>query len=355
MLNIEHILQEAIVKQASDIFLVAGHPYALKIHGEIKAMQETKLMPNDTQRLIQEIYKYAGQNSYADFLKKKDDDFSFSIPNVGRFRCNVYMQRNSPAAVLRVVSFQLPDPAKMNIPEVITSLANAKKGMILISGPAGSGKSTTLACLVDRINEQRNAHIITIEDPIEYLHTHKKSIVSQREVFHDTQDYLSALRAALREAPEVILVGEMRDLETINTAVTAAETGHLILSTLHTLGAVNTVDRMIDVFPSEQQQQIRVQLSMTLHAVVSEQLVPAIDGTIIPVFEIMIVNPAIRTQIREGKIHQLENSIIAGKNQGMITMDESLLKLYEAGKIDKDTALMYSSNQERMRKKLGII
>lgn len=355
MLDIEQILKEAIEKNASDIFIVAGHPCALKINGEIYARDDIRLMPMDTERLIKEIYQYVGQNTYEEFLKKKDDDFSFSIPNVGRFRCNIYLQRNSPAAVLRVVSFRLPDPKEMQIPEVVTSLSNAKKGLILISGPAGSGKSTTLACIIDKINEQRNTHIITIEDPIEYLHTHKKSIVSQREVFHDTKDYLSALRAALREAPEVILVGEMRDLETINTAVTAAETGHLILSTLHTLGAVNTIDRMIDVFPSEQQQQIRVQLSMTLHAVVSEQLVPAIDGSIIPVFEIMIVNPAIRTQIREGKIHQLENSIIAGKNQGMITMDESLLKLYEAGKIDKDTTLLYASNQERMRKKLGII
>ena len=314
VVTIEQMLKEAIARDASDIFLVAGHPYAFKINGEIHSMQETRLMPNDTAQLIQEIYQYALQNTYEDFLKKKDDDFSFSIPDVGRFRCNVYLQRNSQAAVLRVVRFELPDPVELNIPQVITSLAAV----------------------------------------IEYLHAHKKSIVSQREVYHDTQDYLNALRSALREAPEVILVGEMRDLETINTAVTAAETGHLILSTLHTMGAANTIDRMIDVFPSEQQQQIRVQLSMTLHAVISEQLVPATDGGIIPVFEIMIVNPAIRTQIREGKIHQLENSMIAGRDQGMITMDESLMKLYEEGRIDKEAALMYASNSERMRKKLNM-
>ena len=335
MVTIEQMLKEAIARDASDIFLVAGHPYAFKINGEIHSMQETRLMPNDTAQLIQEIYQYALQNTYEDFLKKKDDDFSFSIPDVGRFRCNVYLQRNSQAAVLRVVRFELPDPVELNIPQVITSLAAVKKGMILVSGPAGCVKSTTLACIIDKINESRNVHIITIEDPIEYLHAHKKSIVSQREVYHDTQDYLNALRSALREAPEVILVGEMRDLETINTAVTAAETGHLILSTLHTMGAANTIDRMIDVFPSE-------------------QLVPATDGGIIPVFEIMIVNPAIRTQIREGKIHQLENSMIAGRDQGMITMDESLMKLYEAGRIDKEAALMYASNSERMRKKLNM-
>ena len=339
MVTIEQMLKEAIARDASDIFLVAGHPYAFKINGEIHSMQETRLMPNDTAQLIQEIYQYALQNTYEDFLKKKDDDFSFSIPDVGRFRCNVYLQRNSQAAVLRVVRFELPDPVELNIPQVITSLAAVKKGMILVSGPAGCGKSTTLACIIDKINESRNVHIITIEDPIEYLHAHKKSIVSQREVYHDTQDYLNALRSALREAPEVILVGE---------------TGHLILSTLHTMGAANTIDRMIDVFPSEQQQQIRVQLSMTLHAVISEQLVPATDGGIIPVFEIMIVIPAIRTQIREGKIHQLENSMIAGRDQGMITMDESLMKLYEEGRIDKEAALMYASNSERMRKKLNM-
>lgn len=353
MISIEQMLQDAISMEASDIFLVAGHPYAFKIKGEIQSIGDERLMPDDTALLIKEIYSYALQNQYEEFLKKKDDDFSFSIPNIGRFRCNVYLQRNSQAAVLRVVRFELPDPVELQIPEVITNLSSVKKGMILVSGPAGCGKSTTLACIIDKINENRNVHIITIEDPIEYLHSHKQSIVSQREVYHDTQDYLSALRSALREAPEVILVGEMRDLETINTAVTAAETGHLILSTLHTMGAANTIDRMIDVFPPSQQQQIRVQLSMTLDAVISEQLVPGIDGTIIPVFEIMIVNPAIRTQIREGKIHQLENSMIAGKDLGMITMDDSLYALYKDGKITKETALMYASNSERMRKKIN--
>ena len=283
-----------------------------------------------------------------------DDDLSCSIKGVARFRVSIMKQRGSLAAVIRVVHFEIPRPEDMNIPPEVIRTANLKKGLVLVTGAAGSGKSTTLACIIDEINRTRNSHIITLEDPIEYLHAHKKSIVSQREVYHDTQDYLNALRSALREAPEVILVGEMRDLETINTAVTAAETGHLILSTLHTMGAANTIDRMIDVFPSEQQQQIRVQLSMTLHAVISEQLVPATDGGIIPVFEIMIVNPAIRTQIREGKIHQLENSMIAGRDQGMITMDESLMKLYEAGRIDKEAALMYASNSERMRKKLNM-
>ncbi|MEG0735628.1 type IV pilus twitching motility protein PilT [Amedibacillus sp. YH-ame6] len=353
MISIEEMLHQAIQMNASDIFLVAGHPYAFKVNGTIISVGEDKLKPETTASLIKEIYGYVVQNRYEDFIQKKDDDFSFSIPDVGRFRCNVYMQRNSQAAVLRVVTFDLPDPVKLGVPEIITNLSSVKKGLILVSGPAGSGKSTTLACIIDKINQNRNVHIITIEDPIEFLHSHKQSIVSQREVYHDTQDYLNALRSALREAPEVILVGEMRDLETINVSVTAAETGHLILSTLHTVGAANTVDRMIDVFPPSQQQQIRVQLSMTLHAVVSEQLVPTIDGGIVPVFEIMIATPAIRTQIREGKIHQIDNSIVAGKEQGMQSMDESLFDLYQKGIISKDTAVLYANNAERMSKKIS--
>lgn len=355
MQQVSDILRDALERNASDIFFIAGHCCAFKVNGDIINYNEERLMPEDTARLIKEIYEFAPQNNYEDFIEEKDDDFSFSIPNVGRFRVNVYMQRNSQAAVLRVVRFELPDPQQLHVPDTIMNLWKTKKGMILVSGPAGSGKSTTLACLIDKINQSRNVHIITIEDPIEYLHSHKRSIVSQREVFHDTKGYLHALRAALREAPEVILVGEMRDLETMEVAVTAAETGHLILSTLHTMGAANTVDRMIDVFPSAQQQQIRIQLSMTLQAVISEQLLPAIGGGMVPAYEIMIVNPAIRTLIRDGKIHQLDNAILSGKDMGMITMDDCLCDLVRAEKITKETAMMYASNQERCKKKLDEI
>lgn len=213
--------------------------------------------------------------------------------------------------------------------------------MILISGSAGSGKSTTLACIIDRINSTRNAHIITIEDPIEYLHSHKKSIVSQREVYHDTKGYLPALRAALRETPEVILLGEMRDEETISTAITAAETGHLLLSTLHTVGAVNTIDRILDTF-SHNQTQIRSQLSMVLNCIVSEQLVPTLDGSVVPVFEVLKMTPAIRSQIREGKIHQIENTMSSSKQLGMVTMDDALIELVRKKIISKETAILYS-------------
>ena len=352
MIDVEKMLKDAVDKDASDIFIVAGSPYAFKINGEIMMMDEQKLMPKDCEEVISKIYEYAPYSSYDVFLSTGDDDFSFSIPHVGRFRVNVYRQRNSQAAVLRVVQFDSPNPQALSIPDYIMDLHKEKKGMILVSGSAGSGKSTTLACIIDKINETRNSHIITIEDPIEYLHSHKKSIVSQREILHDTKDYLQALRAALRETPEVILLGEMRDSETITTALTAAETGHLIFSTLHTVGAANTIDRIIDSF-STNQQQIRTQLSMVLNAVVSEQLLPTIDGGVVPAFEFMIVNPAIRSQIRDGKTYQIDNTIASNRNIGMITIDDSIYKLFEQGKISTDTAILYSSNPEQMKKRVA--
>ena len=350
-MEIKKLLEEVVTKGASDIFIVAGSPCAIKIDGRISKYSDERLTPHDTERMIRDIYEIANNAGIEEFMRSGDDDFSFSIPNVGRFRVNAYRQRNSCAAVLRVVSFQLPDPEVMNIPKVITDLANQKKGMVLVTGPAGSGKSTTLACIIDQINRNRNTHIITIEDPIEYLHSHDKSIVSQREVYHDTHDYVSALRAALREAPEVILVGEMRDLETIDIAVTAAETGHLVFSSLHTVGAANTIDRMIDVFPPSQQQQIRVQLAMVLNAVISQQLVPGIDGKMIPVFEIMICNQAIRTLIRDGKTHQIDNAISTNRQIGMVTMDDAIVDLYKQNKITKETAVMYASNPNLIERK----
>ena len=231
-------------------------------------------------------------------------------------------------------------------------VAKMTKGLVLVTGPAGSGKSTTLACIIDEINKTRNAHVITLEDPIEYLHRHNKSVVTQREIGTDTESYVSGLRAALRQAPDVILLGEMRDYETIRTAMTAAETGHLVISTLHTVGAANSIDRIIDSFPPEQQQQIRLQISMVLQAVISQQLVPALDGGEIPAFEIMILNNAIRNQIRNSQIHQINNSISSFQDQGMMTMDTSLMKLYQADMISRENAVIYSTNSELMEKSL---
>lgn len=232
------------------------------------------------------------------------------------------------------------------------NLSTLQKGLVLVTGSAGCGKSTTLACIIDEINKTRNAHIITIEDPIEYLHRHNKSIVSQREVFHDASNYAHALRAALREAPNVILVGEMRDLETIQTALSAAETGHLVLSTLHTVGAAETINRIIDVFPPSQQHQIKIQLSMVLHSIVSQQLIPSLDNQLIPAFEILMTNSAIKTQIRDGKTHQIDNYIQSGKKEGMLAMDDSIYQLFKDGKISVDNAMLYASNSEVMAKKV---
>lgn len=351
-MDIKELLKEIVTRNASDIFIVAGSPCAIKVAGKIIKYNDTRLMPLDTEKMIKDIYQLANNRDFSNFLASGDDDFSFSLPNIGRFRVNAYRQRNSCAAVLRIVRFELPDPKKMHIPEIVCDLANQKKGMILVTGPAGSGKSTTLACIIDQINQKRNTHIITIEDPIEYLHSHNKSIVSQREVFHDTKNYVAALKAALREAPEVILVGEMRDLETIDIAITAAETGHLIFSSLHTIGAANTIDRMIDVFPASQQQQIRVQLAMVLNAVICQQLLPGVDGKMIPAFEIMICNQAIRTLIRDGKTHQIDSTISNSRQLGMITMDEAIIELYKQGKISKETALMYATNPKIVERRL---
>lgn len=351
MKDIELVLEEAISSEASDIFLVAGCPYSLKIKGEIIQMDDQRLTPKDTEIAIKKLYSLSILDRYQHFIENGDDDFSFSLPNVGRFRVNVYLQRNSQAAVLRVVKFDLPDPKKMSIPQQIIDFYKIKKGMILVSGPAGSGKSTTLACIIDKINTTRNAHIVTIEDPIEFLHNHKRSIVSQREVYHDTKDYLHALRSALRETPEVILLGEMRDAETITTAISAAETGHLLLSTLHTVGAANTLDRILDTF-GHNQDQVRSQLSMVLHAVVSEQLLPTIQGGVVPAFEIMLVNPAIRSQIREGKVHQINNTIATGRSQGMVSMDDSIFDLFKQGMITSETAELYAINPEQMKKRV---
>lgn len=351
-MDIKELLKEIVTRNASDIFIVAGSPCAIKVAGKIIKYNDTRLMPLDTEKMIKDIYQLANNRDFSNFLASGDDDFSFSLPNIGRFRVNAYRQRNSCAAVLRIVRFELPDPKKMHIPEIVCDLANQKKGMILVTGPAGSGKSTTLACIIDQINQKRNTHIITIEDPIEYLHSHNKSIVSQREVFHDTKNYVAALKAALREAPEVILVGEMRDLETIDIAITAAETGHLIFSSLHTVGAANTIDRMIDVFPASQQQQIRVQLAMVLNAVICQLLLPGVDGKMIPAFEIMICNQAIRTLIRDGKTHQIDSTISNSRQLGMITMDEAIIELYKQGKISKETALMYATNPKIVERRL---
>jgi len=339
---------------ASDIFIVAGLPLTHKVNGQMRISDETKLMPQQTAEMITAIYQLAEDRDMTRLLTTGDDDFSFAIKGVARYRISAYKQRGSVSAVIRVITFSIPKPEDLGIPKNIIQFSDKKKGLVLITGPAGSGKSTTLACMIDHINSTRQSHIITLEDPLEYLHMHKKSIVSQREVITDTESYLTALRASLRQSPDVILLGEMRDYETMNVAMTAAETGHLILSTLHTIGASNTIDRIIDAFPPNQQHQIAIQLSMVLQAVVSQQLIPTIDGGIAPVFEIMTLTPAIRNMIRESKVHQIDGMIYSSAADDMIAMDTSLLNMFKSGRISEKTALTFATNADLLAKKMKV-
>lgn len=351
-MSVMDYLQKAVECNAADIFIVAGLPVSMRINGNIENMPGDMLRPEDTKELLEEIYKLAGDRSMEEFLDRGDDDFSFAVPGLSRFRVNAYKQRGAFSAIVRVITFSLPDPLALGIPEKIISFSKFSKGLVLVSGPAGSGKSTTLACLIDHINKNYDKHIITLEDPLEFLHRHQKSIVSQREINVDTESYVTALRASLRQSPDVILLGEMRDFETIQVAMTAAETGHLIFSTLHTIGAANTIDRIIDVFPPNQQRQIAVQLSMVLQAVVTQQLVPATDGGMVPAFEIMTVTPAIRNMIRDNKIPQIDGLLYSSANDDLISMDTWLVKLYQQGRITRETALTYASNPDMMSKKI---
>jgi len=351
MAKIVEYLQRAVEDHASDLFVVAGGAVSEKVDGHIRPLTESRLMPADTKELIDEIYALADRSKEA-YLRDGDDDFSFAIRGLARFRVNAYRQRGSLAAVVRIVSFNIPDWKQIHIPQRVMDLAQLSNGLILMTGTAGSGKSTTQACIIDQINRSRDCHIITLEDPIEFLHKNQMGIVSQREIAVDTGDYLSGLRACLRQSPDVILLGEIRDAETIRTALTAAETGHLIIATLHTKGAINAIDRIIDSFPGSYQAQIRTMLSLVLKTVVSQQMLPDKDGGMVPAFEIMHTNNAIRSMIRDNKNHQISNVIAASQSEGMITMDQSILELYRAGMITKDTAIDYAENPAVLRRQL---
>jgi len=341
----------AVEKRASDIFIGAGRRMSFKIGGVIIGQGDGPVSVEESRRIVKGLYELANR-SIDRFEQNGDDDFPITLPGVARFRVSAYNQRGTYAAVIRVVLFELPDYKMLGIPDDVMQIANEKNGLVLVTGPAGSGKTTTLACAIDQINKSRNCHIITLEDPIEYLHRDCKSLVSQREISTDTESYLSALKACLRQAPDIVLLGEMRDHETIKTAMTAAETGHLIISTLHTVGAVNTIDRIIDVFSPGQQQQVRVQLSMLLRTVISQKLIIKKDGGIVPAFEIMHVNSSIRNLIRESKTHQIDNVIQTSSNLGMISMDSYILNLVQKGEVSHEVAINQAANQEQMSKYL---
>ncbi len=349
MTELKQYLKQAVERGASDLFLVAGTTASCRIRGQLCPLEGGKLLPPDTKRLIHGLYELA-ERSEESFHRRGDDDFSFAVPGLARFRVSTYRQRGSEAAVIRVVAFNIPSYRDINIPEQVMELAGITSGLVLCTGIAGSGKSTTQACIIDRINHTRACHVITLEDPIEFLHRNDRSIISQREIAIDTADCLSGLRACLRQAPDVILLGEMRDAETIRTAMTAAETGHTVFATLHTCGAANSIDRIIDAFPAEQQGQIRIQLASLLHTVISQRLIPGKNETILPIFEIMTVNSAAKTMIREGRTHQLPPLI--AQTEGMLAMDQSLYTLYREGKITAETAMEYADFPDQMKRRI---
>lgn len=349
--DIFELLDRTVQQKASDLHISVGMPPLIRLDGQLTEVGDRPLMPPDTEAMIRQILS---QEQFQSLETKGELDLSFSRAGLGRFRVNAYRQRGTYSAALRVLSVGIPTIEDLGLPTVVKELAMKQRGLILVTGPTGSGKSTTLASMVDYINRNKNCHIMTLEDPIEYLHRHNRSMVNQREIGSDSESFANALRAALRQDPDVILVGEMRDLETIAIAITAAETGHLVLSTLHTIGAVKTIDRIIDVFPTHQQQQVRIQLSTVLEGVISQQLMPkAHDKGRVAAVEVMVSTPAVRNLIREGKTHQIQSIVQTGSKFGMKTMDTSLYELVLKGLVTDEDALNHCIDREYMERLLG--
>lgn len=350
--ELKDALDLSMKRGASDVHISVGRPIMIRVDGVLVELDEHVLSPGDVESYIMPILK---DNQKEDLIRQGEIDFAYSLAGVGRFRLNVFRQRGTYAAALRLLPFNIPTPDMLSIPDAVVELTKKKRGLVLVTGPTGSGKSTTLASLINEINKSQPVHIITLEDPIEYLHKSQKAVVVQREIGLDTQSYGQALRAALRQDPDIILLGEMRDLDTIATAVTAAETGHLVFSTVHTIGAAPTIDRIVDVFPPHQQEQIRIQLATVLECVVSQQLLPqaSIEGGRCAAFEVMVANPAIRNLIREAKTFQIPSMMQTNRKSGMITMDDALFDLYHNGKISKETALTFAQDYSYLSRKIG--
>ncbi|SDB95660.1 twitching motility protein PilT [Pelagirhabdus alkalitolerans] len=349
-MDVEKLLKTAMQNDASDLHLTVGSPPIIRKDGDLTPLNETKLKPEDTEKLVKSLLS---EEQFKTLNANGEIDFSYAVPGVSRYRVNAYRQRGSYAMALRTIPIHIPSMDELHLPDVMHQLVNKRRGLILVTGPTGSGKSTTLASLINYINETRTEHIITLEDPIEYLHSHNHSIVNQREIGMDSQSFGNSLRASLRQDPDVILVGEMRDLETISTALTAAETGHLVLATLHTTGAPKTIDRIIDVFPPYQQQQIRVQLAGVLESIISQQLIPrAFSKGRRAAFEVMVATPAIRNLIREGKTHQILSVLQTGAQHGMVTMDKSLISLYQEGEISDKSLYRFANDLQYVKKQM---
>ena len=347
MLSFNELLELTLDSGASDLHLTVGVPPIMRINGKLIPIKQEFLTPENTETYARAVLR----DKYDEYSAEGEVDTSYSIAGTGRFRVNIFKQRGSDALAIRVVGLKVPTLQELGFPNVIRELTTKKRGLVLVTDLTGSGKSTTLAAMINEINTTQSNHIITLEDPIEFLHKHDKSMINQREIGKDSQSYAKALKSILREDPDVILVGEMRDLETISIAITAAETGHLVFSTLHTIGAAKTIDRIIDVFPPHQQQQIRIQLAAVLQGIISQQLLPRADGEgRIAALETMIVTSAIQNLIREGKTHQIESSVQTGSKYGMKTMDMAITELYKKRIITAETALNYAIDKEMIKR-----
>jgi len=349
MKTLEQIIITAVSAGSSDIHISTQRPASCRVNGKLFTMDNEILRNADLTKMVQPFLEIKG---VAEKIEKFGEaDFAYSFDEDIRFRINMFKQKGEYAVVMRLLPTKMPTPEELNLPEAVQNFIHLKRGLILVTGETGSGKSTTLAALINRINQTQQKHIITIEDPIEFVHQHKMSLVNQREIGVDTMTFANALRASLREDPDIILVGEMRDLETIETALTAAETGHLVFSTLHTNSASSTIDRIVDVFPTNQQDQVRVQLANVLEGIVCQQLLPVREGTgRVAAFEVMVANAAIRNLVREGKSFQLTSQIQTGRKQGMQTMDDSLFRLFEQKKIFAEDAVRFAFDQPNMSK-----
>lgn len=350
MVTLRELLELMAKKNASDLHLTVGSPPQLRIDGKLVKTDFDILTAQETKKLA---YSIMSEKQKQQFEERSELDLSFGIENLSRFRCNVFMQRGNAAVALRQIPFRIPGFEELGIPKVVAELAELPRGLVLVTGPTGSGKSTSLAALINKINQERYGHILTVEDPIEYLHRHNCSLINQREVYADTQSFAAALKYALREDPDVVLVGEMRDLETMEATLNISETGHLAFATLHTNSCAESINRIIDVFPSNQQEQVRVTVSFVLQAVISQQLIPKIGGGRVLALEIMICTPAIRALIRDDKIHQIYSLMQAGQKYGMRTMNQSLAELYLKHKVTLGDAMGRSSNVQELNELLA--
>lgn len=350
MIKLRDLLEEMTKMNASDLHLTVGAPPTVRVDGKLLGLNHDRLTGEDTKKLA---YSMLNEKQKLKFEQNSELDFSFGVKSISRFRCNIFMQRGNMAVVLRQIPYKIRSFEELGLPKIVATLACLPRGLVLVTGPTGSGKSTTLAAIIDKINRERPVHIITIEDPIEYLHRHQKALVNQREVYSDTCSFASALKYALREDPDVVLVGEMRDLETMEAALSISETGHLAFATLHTNSAADTVNRIVDAFPGGQQEQIRVSLASSLQAIMSQMLIPKVGGGRVMAQEILIATPAVRALVRDDKVHQIYSMIQSGQKFGMKTMNQSLAGLYESGKITLNDAMAFSHSTQELSEMLS--